>query len=121
MKMSTPIEILLHPITLIGIIFILLYLLIKFWKDVIKLKSDKRSMSVIHGQSIEEIIPFSKNFPYDYRNFKFIGMPVDGIVFNDDKIVFVEIKTGSSRLSDKQEKIKDLVENKKVYWEEIKA
>ena len=119
--MSTLIELLLHPVTLIGMILTLLYFLIKFWKDVIKLKSDKRSMSVIHGQSIEEIIPFSKNFPYDYRNFKFIGMPVDGIVFNDDKIVFVEIKTGSSRLNNRQEKIKSLVENKEVYWKEIKA
>ena len=119
--MPTFIEILLHPLTLIAIILILLYLLIRFWRDIINLKSEKKSMSIIHGQNIEELMPFSKNFPYDYRNFKFIGMPVDGIVFNDEKIVFVEIKTGSSRLNNKQEKIKNLVENKEVYWKEIKV
>ena len=93
----------------------------KFWGEIRKLKSEKKSMSVIHGQNIEELVPFSKNFPYDYRNFKFIGMPIDGIVFNDDGIVFVEIKTGSSRLNNKQEKIKNLIEKKEVYWEEIKV
>lgn len=115
------IEILLHPATLIIVMLILIYFIAKFWRDINKLKSEKKSMSVIHGQNMEELIPFSKNFPYDYRNFKFIGMPVDGIVFNDDKIVFVEIKTGKSRLNNKQKKIKNLVENKEVYWEEIKV
>jgi len=119
--MPTLIGILLHPVTLIVIILALLYILMRFWKEIAKLKSEKKSISVIHGQNIEELIPFSKNFLYDYRNFKFIGAPVDGIVFNDDKIVFVEIKTGSSRLNNKQEKIKNLVENKEVYWEEIKV
>ena len=119
--MPTFIEILLHPATLTAIILILIYFLIKFWREIRKLKFDKKSMSVIHGHNIEELIPFSKNFPYDYRNFKFIGMPVDGITFNDDKIVFVEIKTGKSRLNNKQERIKNLVANKEVYWEEIKV
>ena len=119
--MLTFIEILVYPATLIVIMSILIYFLIKFWREVRKLKFEKKSMSVIHGHNIEELIPFSKNFPYDYRNFKFIGMPVDGIAFNEDKIVFVEIKTGKSRLNNRQEKIKSLVENKEVYWKEIKV
>lgn len=115
------IEILLHPATLIIVILILIYFIAKFLREISKLKSEKKSISVIHGQSMEELIPFSKNFPYNYQNFKFIGDPVDGIVFNNDKIVFVEIKTGNSRLNKKQERIKNLVENKEVYWEEIRV
>jgi predicted Holliday junction resolvase-like endonuclease len=39
---------------------------------------------------------------------------VDGIQFNDDDIIFVEIKTGHARLSKPQKKFKQLVKEGKV-------
>ena len=65
-------------------------------------------------------MPFLKNYPYESSNFRFIGTPIDGIQFEDDKIVFVEFKVGDSRLTAKQEKIKDLINKKKVNWEEFR-
>lgn len=49
-----------------------------------------------------------------------MGMPIDGICFDEDSIKFIEIKTGNSKLSQKQEKIKKMVENKKVEFKEVR-
>lgn len=58
--------------------------------------------------------PFLESWPYDPNNFRFIGSPIDGISFEDDEIVFIEIKTGNSRLSRNQKNIKALVSEGKV-------
>ena len=50
----------------------------------------------------------------------FWGRRLDGVQFEDDRIVFVEFKTNRSRLSDKQKKLKALIEDGYVYWEEIR-
>ncbi len=80
----------------------------------------KRSQSVKYGQLTEQWIPFSKEFPFNSQNFRFIGKPIDGIVFDDEKIVFIELKTNKSNLSDVQKRVKKLVEEKKVEWFELK-
>jgi predicted Holliday junction resolvase-like endonuclease len=77
-------------------------------------------MNVKHGKSFENLFPFMSNYPYDSRNFRFIGDPIDGLSFEDNKIVFIEFKTGISKLSEKQKRIKELVEAKKVEWKEIR-
>jgi predicted Holliday junction resolvase-like endonuclease len=79
-----------------------------------------RSSSVKHGKTMEQLLPFSKEYPYDPRGFRFIGDPVDGVQFNEDGIVFVEFKTGESKLSVRQAKIKENVKNKKVEFREIR-
>ena len=84
------------------------------------LKSDKQSILTRHGKSMEQFIPFIKDYPYDKSNFRFIGTPVDGIQFEPDKIVFIEFKTGDSRMTAKQTGIKDLILNNKVEFEEIR-
>jgi predicted Holliday junction resolvase-like endonuclease len=68
----------------------------------------------------EQFMPFMKDYPYDAQNFRFLGTPIDGVQFNDDGIVFVEFKSGDSRLSAKQKAIKDLVLNKKVEFREVR-
>lgn len=68
----------------------------------------------------EQFIPFLKSYPYDPQNFRFIGTPIDGVQFENDKIIFVEFKTGNSRLSKKQENVKKLLGEKKVNFEEMR-
>ena len=68
----------------------------------------------------EQLLPFSKDFPGDPQKFKFLGAPIDGILFEEDKIVIVEFKTGRSQLSSTQRRIRELVENGKVYFQEIR-
>ena len=84
------------------------------------LKYDYKSMHVKHGKSFEQLFPFMNNYPYTYRNFRFIGDPIDGLSFEEDKVVFLEFKTGKSKLSQRQKKIKELIENKKIEWKEVK-
>ncbi len=84
------------------------------------LKSSKTSQSVKYGKTMEQWAPFLEDFPYSYEKFKFIGDPIDGIIFDDNKIIFCEIKSSSSSLSQKQKKIKKLVEDKKIDWLEFR-
>ena len=41
---------------------------------------------------------------------------MDGIQFNEDELIFVEIKTGKSQLSKNQRVIRDLIKEGKVKW-----
>jgi len=58
-------------------------------------------------------------FPGDPKKFRFIGSPIDGIIFDEDEIKFVEIKTRGGKLSETQKRIKKLVEKKRIGWYEV--
>ncbi len=109
------------------LIFILVLVLIILWKRIQELSNhintlsfSKQSQSVKYGKMSENWIPLSEKFPYPKENFRFLGNPIDGIAFLDDKIVFCEFKANTSKLSTKQENIRELVKNKKVEWHEFK-
>ncbi len=78
----------------------------------------KSSLSSKYGKMSEQFMPFLKDFPYDPQNFRFLGSPIDGVQFCDDKIVFIEFKTNSSQLSPHQKQIAENIWNKKVLFEE---
>ncbi|ODS40743.1 hypothetical protein BEH94_11125 [Candidatus Altiarchaeales archaeon WOR_SM1_SCG] len=85
-----------------------------------------RSRAVLCGQFSEQLAPYLPDFPYKPTEVRFIGKPIDFIVFKglDEKepseVVFVEVKSGKSRLSGVEKKLKDAVENKRVSWEEYR-
>lgn len=79
----------------------------------------KQSLSTTYGRITEQWFPLLKSYPYDPQGFRFLGSPVDGVQFNEDCIIFVEFKANKSRLSEKQRRIKQLVEDGQVYWEEF--
>ena len=90
----------------------------KEWKEKHdKVLSQKKSSEVRLGKIGENLAPFIQDWPYEPGNFRFLGNPVDGISINDDSIVFVEIKTGHSRLSSGQKKAKQLIREGKVRFE----
>jgi len=85
-----------------------------------------RSYSVNLGKITEHLIPFHINFPFNPKDARFIGSPIDMIVFDghsdkkDDIIIYiVEIKTGNSKLTDIQKKIKEATINGNIRWIEI--
>jgi predicted Holliday junction resolvase-like endonuclease len=106
-------------LALVVIVFLLFLRLKKLNGMLQKTLFDKKSMSVRYGRMSEQFFPFMKSYPYDARNFRFIGSPVDGIQFEKERIVFVEFKTGDSRLSSRQKEIRELVRKKKVGFEEV--
>jgi len=101
-------------------IFLPLYLAMYYRKEYDRLYSLKKSSEVRLGQIAEHLVPFTKNFKHDPKRAHFLGMPIDYIVFEDDKIIFLEVKTGGSRLSATQQAIKKLIEDKQVVWEELR-
>jgi predicted Holliday junction resolvase-like endonuclease len=74
----------------------------------------RKSSEVRLGKIGENLAPFTEGWPWDANNFRFLGNPVDGVQFNDDEIIFVEIKTGKARLSRSQKDFRDLVKKGKV-------
>ncbi|MBN1502920.1 hypothetical protein JW930_05225 [Candidatus Woesearchaeota archaeon] len=99
------------------------------WEDLIpKIREEaiKKSRSVLAGQFSEQLAPFLPNFPYSPTECRFIGKPIDFIVFKgmDNKepseIVFVEVKSGKSELSTPERRLRDVVREKKVKWVEYR-
>ena len=84
------------------------------------LLSQKKSSEVRLGHIAEKLAPFLDYFTFDPECATFLGQPIDYIVFEDDAITFVEIKSGNSQLSAKQRHIRDLVKDKKIHWKEIR-
>jgi predicted Holliday junction resolvase-like endonuclease len=82
-------------------------------------KTRQRSLSASYGRITEQWFPLMEGYPYDSAGFRFLGTPVDGVQFEEDRIVFVEFKSHSSELSAQQKRLKKLVQAGKVSWEEF--
>ena len=91
------------------------------WKANRKLKKDRRGGEVKRGFMTEQWLPLVKPYPWDPQNFRFLGSPIDGIQFEEDEIILVEIKSGNSQLSRKQKHIRDLVNNGKIRFREVRV
>lgn len=96
-------------------------------EEVKKARKDSkfRSSAVNWGKSIEHFVPFMTKFPIPPEDVVFLGMPIDYVGFTDTgsktkcKVHFVEVKSGSSFLSEKQKNIKRAIEEGRVVFHEI--
>lgn len=85
-----------------------------------------RSKSVVRGKVAEHFVPFSEHFDYNPRDARFLGSPLDFVVFeglaegNLERVVFVEVKTGKSRLTARQVSLRDVIDSGEVYFEEVR-
>lgn len=80
--------------------------------------SVKRQRSILKGQATEQLAPYI-NPNYNPKDYKFMGDPIDYIIFdgmsNDpesdsiNKIVFMDIKTGKSQLNKTQKRIRKTI------------
>ncbi|MFH2021466.1 MAG: Holliday junction resolvase-like protein [archaeon] len=86
----------------------------------------EKSRSVLTGNFSEQLAPYLPDFPFSPTECRFLGKPIDLIVFKgmDEKepneVVFVEIKTGKSNLSSSERKLRDIIKDKKVSWYEYR-
>ena len=85
-----------------------------------------QSRAVLGGKFVEQLAPYLPDFRYDPTEARFIGSPIDLIVFpglatgNPQEIVIIEVKTGkTSQLTPEERKIRQLVEDGMVRWELI--
>lgn len=101
----------------------------KYWEEQlpeIKKDSIERSRASLGGQFSEQLAPYLPNFKYKPTECKFLGRPIDLIVFEglDEKeikeIVFVEVKSGGSELNTVQRRIREAVKEGRVRWDEYR-
>ena len=86
--------------------------------NMVRLRGDiaNRQRVNIKGKVTEAFAPFLKGFPFKASECKFIGDPIDYLVFEglDERdiksIGFVEVKSNKSKLSKHQEQIKDIID-----------
>jgi len=86
----------------------------------------KRSSAIVSGKATEHLAPYIGSFPYNPRDARFLGTPVDLLVFDgmsEDalrEIVFLEIKSGSSSLTTRERRVRDAVLEGHVTWREFR-
>ncbi len=84
----------------------------------------QRSRSVLSGMFAEQLAPYLPNFPFSPTEAKFIGAPIDFLVFKGmdaqciEEVIFAEVKSGSARLNRNEHSLKDAIDNKRVRWHE---
>ena len=88
-----------------------------------KILSQKKSSEVRLGQIGEHFAPFLTEFPYNPKDVRFLGSPIDLIAFDFDsnKLVFIEFKTGNSKQSARQRSVRRMVESGNVFYEIIRV
>ena len=84
----------------------------------------KRSQAVIRGKVTEHLMPFFPDFCYNPRDARFVGTPVDLVVFDGlsegdvKRVVFVEVKSGkSATLSSRERRVRDCIKQGAVSYE----
>jgi predicted Holliday junction resolvase-like endonuclease len=106
------------------------YLIGKFFTE-IKISASRkdaveRSRHVLTGKVWEQIAPYMPNFNHNPADARFLGSPVDFVVFEGmsekdiKRVIFVEVKSGKSNLSSQEKNLKSAIESKNVSWEELK-
>jgi len=87
----------------------------------------QRSHSVILGKVTEHLVPYMPDFPFNPKDVRFVGSPIDLVVFdgmdkdNLRQVVFVEVKTGASAaLTKRERRIRDVISTGHVKWMEMR-
>jgi predicted Holliday junction resolvase-like endonuclease len=86
----------------------------------------KQSRAVLGGLVSEQLAPLLPGFPFDPGDCRFVGRPVDFIVFrgmnqkNITEVVFLEVKSGTAKsLNDQEKRLREAVLAGKVRWVEF--
>ena len=96
----------------------------------IRKDSVNRSRSTLKGRISEQMAPFLPEFPFAPADARFIGNPIDFVVFDgytqakDERgdtisVVLVEVKKGKGKLTREETLIKKAVEEGRVSWRTI--
>lgn len=87
----------------------------------------QRSQAVTVGKVTEHLVPHLPNFNFNPKDARFIGSPIDFLIFdglNDEdegqlrEVVFLEIKTGNSALTRRERLVRDAIKAGRVRWME---
>lgn len=91
-----------------------------------------RSRAVLRGRASEQLAPLTTAFPFDPADARFIGSPVDFVVFDGyrqvragtreslRRIVLVDVKTGSASLTTIQRRVRDCLADGRYSWRQVR-
>jgi predicted Holliday junction resolvase-like endonuclease len=94
-------------------------------EDVVKVRL-KQSRAVLGGLVSEQMAPLLPGFPFDPGDCRFVGKPVDFIVFKGmnkqeiNEVIFLEVKSGGNKTLNPQEKrLRETIRSGNVRWVEF--
>lgn len=91
-------------------------------EDAARTDAHRRSRATFGGQALEELAPLFPDFPFNPKDLRFIGDPIDYVVFDGltegtlREVVLLEVKSGRSTLSPSQRSIRDALKDRAVSW-----
>jgi predicted Holliday junction resolvase-like endonuclease len=94
--------------------------------EAIRARALTGARAALRGRIVEQITPLLGDFPYDPSDARFLGAPVDFVVFDgaaaeeEIEIVLVEVKSGRGRLSDVEVRVREAVEAGRVRYEVLR-
>jgi predicted Holliday junction resolvase-like endonuclease len=94
-------------------------------QKLITIKAQITTRAVNVGKNLEKILPTMEDFKWTVPDCKFLGDPIDLIVFDGlsthkvNSISFVEVKSGQATLKKNQKSIRDAIEDKKVSYKVV--
>ena len=87
----------------------------------------RRSRAVLGGLAAEQAAPYLPGFPADPGDARFLGKPVDFVVFvgasqgEVREVLFVEVKSGSAAPSRVERSLRDAVRAGRIRWAEYRV
>jgi len=92
----------------------------------VKKETLKRSSATLKGQIGERFAPFVPGFKYEPADARFLGSPVDYVVFDGmanghiRRVAFVEVKVGALPLTPFQKQVSEAIRGGRSDWRIVK-
>ncbi len=89
----------------------------------------QRSQATTVGRVYEQLVPYLPAFDWDPRDARFLGSPIDFLVFDglsDEasdalrSVIFVEVKTGNAQVNRRQRLVREAIARRRVEWRELR-
>ena len=113
----------------IGVLVAWIYFL--GWRErytaIIREDAVQRSQAVTAGKVHEQLAPYFPLFPYNPKDVRFLGSPIDLVIFDGlaegrlRRIVFLEVKTGSSGLTHRERCVREVIDAGDIEWAELRV
>lgn len=115
----------------IAVGFLVAWVYCLLWKarytSIIREDAVQRSQAVTAGKVHEQLLPYLPDFPFNPKDVRFLGSPIDLVVFDGlaegrvRRIVFLEVKTGRSGLTTRERCVRDVVQAREIEWRELRV
>jgi predicted Holliday junction resolvase-like endonuclease len=92
----------------------------------IRVEAVQKSQAVIAGRVTEQLLPYFPGFPFNPKDARFLGSPVDLVIFDGldagrlERVIFVEVKTGNAGHSSRERQLRAVIQARQVEWLDLR-